>query len=66
MRDAFIGQMSERAGAILRDSIETMGPVLARDVEQAKNAILQKAKNLAEAGAIVIQRGDGADSQVIY
>ncbi|GAK32313.1 MULTISPECIES: flagellar motor switch protein FliG [unclassified Iodidimonas] len=66
IRDMFIGQMSERAGAILRDSIETMGPVLARDVEQAKNNILQKAKNLAEAGAIVIQRGDNANSQVIY
>lgn len=66
VRELFISHMSERAGAILRDSIETMGPVLSRDVETAKNAILRKAKELAEAGAIIIQRGDAAGSQVIY
>ncbi len=65
-RQVFISNMSERAGAILRDSIESMGPVLIRDVEAAKNAVVKKAKDLAEAGSIIIQRGEDGDVGVLY
>ncbi|MEM1103032.1 MAG: flagellar motor switch protein FliG [Pseudomonadota bacterium] len=65
VRQIFLSNMSERAGAILEDSIESIGPVLVRDVENAKAAILRKARELAESDAIVITR-EGAEQQLVY
>lgn len=65
IRNTFISHLSERAGSILRDSIDSTGPVLTRDVEAAKAAIVRKAKELAEVGQIIIQRGNEQEA-VIY
>ncbi len=64
-RQIFLSHMSQRAGAILIETTESLGPVLSRDVEAAKTAIVRKAKELAEAGTIVIQR-DGEGDGIIY
>lgn len=66
VRQIFLSNMSERGGAILRDSIESMGPVLLRDVDAAKDAIVKKAKELAEQGVIIIARGEDAQQAVLY
>ncbi len=57
-RAKVFGALSERAGAILRDAVETMGPVLARDVEAAKTALINKARELADAEVIVLHAAD--------
>lgn len=57
--------LSERAGAILRDSVETMGPVLSRDVEAAKGALVNKARELAEADVIFLHADDG-EAAIVY
>lgn len=59
-------QMSERARGILLDSIETVGPVLMRDVEAAKSSIVRKAKELAEAELIYVQVGPYQEMQMVY
>lgn len=63
-RGKIVGNLSERARAILIDNMDTLGPVLMRDVEAAKATMVRKAKELAEAGVIVIERG--AESQMVY
>lgn len=65
IRDLFFGNMSERAAKILREDIETLGPVRLRDVEEAQVEMVANAKDLATRGEITIAEGDGED-QLVY
>lgn len=60
----FFANMSERAASILRDDIEIMGPVRAKDVEQAQRKIVELAKKLAEEGQILLSKSD--DEELVY
>jgi flagellar motor switch protein FliG len=64
LRELFFANMSERAAKILRDDMETMGPVRLRDVEEAQSALVTTAKELAASGEVFI--ADGKDDDVIY
>lgn len=61
----FLKNMSERAAKLLKDDMETMGPVRLKDVDEAQMAIVITAKDLAAKGEIVIA-GDSAEEQLIY
>ena len=61
--ELFLKSMSERAGRILVDDIESLGPVLLRDVEAAQFAIVNKAKELSQQGEIRI--GQNKDEAVL-
>ena len=50
LREMFFSNMSERAAKIMREDMETMGPVRLRDVDQAQMAMVQVAKDLAAKG----------------
>ena len=65
IRDLFFGNMSERAAKILREDIESLGPVRLRDVEEAQVEMVSVAKDLATKGEIMIAEGDG-DDQLVY
>ena len=65
IRDLFFGNMSERAAKILREDIESLGPVRLRDVEEAQVEMVATAKDLATKGEITIAEGDG-DDQLVY
>ncbi len=65
IRDIFFGNMSERAAKILREDIESLGPVRLRDVEEAQVEMVSVAKDLATKGEIMIAEGDG-DDQLVY
>ncbi|WP_225198903.1 flagellar motor switch protein FliG [Gluconobacter oxydans] len=52
LRQAFLASMSERAGRILMDEIEDLGPVRVKDVDTAQNQILVIAKDLVDRGEI--------------
>src|SRR5580658_1680498 len=65
LREMFFSNMSERAAKIMREDMETMGPVRLREVEQAQMAMVQVAKDLANKGEIVLV-GAGGDDELIY
>lgn len=65
LRDMFFSNMSERAGKILREDMEAMGPVRLRDVDEAQMIMVQLAKELAEKGEIVLGGRQGED-ELIY
>ncbi|MDK2820369.1 MAG: flagellar motor switch protein FliG [Clostridia bacterium] len=56
--------LSKRAGEMLREDIEYMGPARLRDVEEAQQRIVQVIRRLDEAGEIIIARG-GEDAVVV-
>jgi flagellar motor switch protein FliG len=64
LRELFLGNMSERAGRLLREEIDALGPVKLRDVDEAQGAIVLVAKELAAQGQIEI--GEGKDEELVY
>ena len=65
LRDVFFSNMSERAGKILRDDMEAMGPVRLKDVDEAQMRMVNVAKDLANKGEIMIAGGNSED-ELIY
>ncbi|MGH6956939.1 MAG: flagellar motor switch protein FliG, partial [Caulobacteraceae bacterium] len=53
LREMFFSNMSERAAKIMREDMESMGPVRLRDVDAAQMAMVQVAKDLAAKGEIM-------------
>ena len=64
LRELFFSNMSERAGKMLREEIEALGPVKLRDVDEAQAAIVGQAKELAAQGQIEIS--EGAEDELVY
>jgi flagellar motor switch protein FliG len=64
LRELFFANLSERAGKMLRDDIESLGPVKLRDVDDAQASIVVLAKDLAAQGTIEI--GEGKDDELVY
>ena len=65
LRDVFFSNMSERASKIMREDMESMGPVRLKDVDAAQMAMVQVAKDLAAKGEIMLA-GQGGDDELIY
>jgi flagellar motor switch protein FliG len=64
VKELFFKNMSERAGKMLREDMDAMGPVRLRDVDQAQSIIVVMAKELAASGQIVISEGREEDELV--
>jgi flagellar motor switch protein FliG len=64
LRDMFFSNLSDRAGKMLRDDIEALGPVKLRDVDEAQASIVVLAKELAAQGTIEI--GESKDDELVY
>jgi flagellar motor switch protein FliG len=54
MRTMFFASMTDRASKLMREDMASMGPVRARDCEEAQNLLVRLAKSLADAGEIVL------------
>lgn len=65
LREMFFSNMSERAAKIMREDMESMGPVRLKDVDNAQMAMVQVAKDLAAKGDILLV-GQGGDDELIY
>jgi flagellar motor switch protein FliG len=65
LRELFFSNMSERAAKIMREDMESMGPVRLKDVDQAQMAMVQVAKDLAAKGEIMLA-GSGGDDELVY
>jgi flagellar motor switch protein FliG len=64
IKELFFKNMSERAGKMMREDMDAMGPVRLRDVDQAQSTIVALAKDLAASGQIVISEGREEDELV--
>ena len=65
LRDLFFSNMSERAGKILREEMQAMGPVRLREVDEAQTYMVQLAKDLATRGEIVMADSK-EDDELVY
>ena len=65
LRSFFFANMSERLGRILRDEMQSMGPLRVSEIEKAQTEMVALAKQLGDAGDIVLGKGKGED-QLIY
>lgn len=64
LRDLFLSNMSERAGKILSEDMEQMGPIRQRDVNDAQGKIVILTKELADKGELMIADENGTDELV--
>jgi len=53
LKDLFFSNMSERAAKLLREDMQATGPVRLSEVEEAQQAMIGTAKDLADRGEIV-------------
>jgi len=65
LRDLFFSNMSERAAKIMREDMQSMGPIRLRDVDEAQMYVVTLAKDLAANGEIVIADNKG-DDELVY
>jgi flagellar motor switch protein FliG len=64
LRDFFFSNMSERAAKIMKEDMQSMGPVRLKDVDEAQMYMVATAKDLAERGEIIISENKGEDELV--
>ncbi len=64
LKDLFFNNMSTRAGKIVKEDMDAMGPVRMRDVEEAQQYIVATAKDLANSGEIIVSEGKDSDELV--
>ena len=64
IRELFLKNLSERAGKMLREDIENLGPVKLRAVDEAQASIVLVAKEMAQRGEITL--GDDAEEEMVY
>ncbi len=65
MKDLIFKNMSERAGKMMQEDMEAMGPVRLKEVEEAQAGIVNTAKSLSDAGEIVVA-GGGDDDELVF
>lgn len=63
LRERFFKNMSERASQMLKDDLESLGPVKLKDVEKNQQDILKIVRKLEEEGRIII--GGKGDSEMV-
>lgn len=64
MREKFFKNMSSRAAEMMREDLETKGPVKLSEVEMQQKLILQTVRRLADEGQIILS-GKGGDDQYV-
>jgi flagellar motor switch protein FliG len=66
LRDLFFSNMSERAGKLLKEEMEGLGPVRLKDVDEAQMHMVTVAKELAAKDEIIIADKRGGEDELIY
>jgi flagellar motor switch protein FliG len=64
IKDKIFKNISKRAADLLKEDLDSMGPVKLSDVEKAQQEIINVAKRLESEGKIMIARGGDADALV--
>jgi len=56
VKEKFLDNMSDRAGAMLQEDMDALGPVPLKDVKEAQSRIIRKIKQLEEEGQITTRK----------
>jgi flagellar motor switch protein FliG len=64
VREKIFRNMSKRGAEMIKNDLDTMGPIRVSDVEGAQQAIVAIARRLEEEGKIFIERGGDGDGLV--
>jgi flagellar motor switch protein FliG len=64
IKEKVFRNISKRAADLLKDDLESMGPVRLSDVETAQQEVVNVAKRLEAEGKVMISRGGDADALV--
>ena len=64
MKDKIFSNLSSRAGEMLKDDLESMGPARLAEVEEAQQAVVRAAKELEAEGTITLG-GKGKDDVLV-
>jgi flagellar motor switch protein FliG len=59
LQEKFLSNLSERAGTMIREDLEIMGPVRLSEVETAQQNIVKTVRRLEGEGKVMIGRGGG-------
>jgi flagellar motor switch protein FliG len=65
MRDMFFGAMTQRAAKLLQEEMSAMGPVRARDCDEAQSSLVRLAKQLADSGEIMLVDPKNDDAMIL-
>ena len=57
MKEKIFSNLSQRAGEMLKDDLEAMGPVRLAEVEEAQQTVVRAAKELEADGTITLGKG---------
>ena len=58
VKDKILGNMSQRAGDMLREEMDYLGPVKLSAVEQVQQQIVDVVRRLEDSGEITLEAGD--------
>jgi len=64
VKEKIFKNMSERAQAMLRDEMEYMGPVRAKEVQENQSKIVGVIRTLEVAGEIIVSRENNEDELI--
>jgi flagellar motor switch protein FliG len=62
LRDKLFKNMAKRAADGVREDLETRPPVKVQEVEEMQKEVIRIARNLAEEGRMIMERGKSADA----
>ena len=65
IKQLFFGAMTERSAKLMREDMAGMGPVRARDCEEAQTVLVRLAKSLADKGEIMLVDPKSDDSMIV-
>ncbi|WP_298675594.1 flagellar motor switch protein FliG [uncultured Sphingomonas sp.] len=65
IKELFFGAMTARASKLLREEMASMGPVRARDCEEAQGGLVRLAKELADRGDIMLVDPKSNDAMIV-
>ncbi|MDD3593699.1 MAG: flagellar motor switch protein FliG [Candidatus Gastranaerophilales bacterium] len=65
VKEKIFKNMSERAGEMLKDDMEYMGPVRAKEVQEAQSKIVSVLRALESSGEIIIMRAGAEDEFIV-
>ncbi|WP_033921477.1 flagellar motor switch protein FliG [Sphingomonas sp. 37zxx] len=65
IRTLFFGGMTERAAKLMREDMSGMGPIRARESEEAQSGLVRLAKSLADRGEIMLVDPKNDDAMIL-